>query len=97
MTDSGEETPRRQPPPGSSTSPDATAPDDAERTRAERYHLVADIEAVLDGPATYLALLFAALLVAEIALTAQGMAVPAVLGWIQLVIWGVFIVHFLLG
>ena len=72
-------------------------PDDADRTRAERYRLVAEIEAVLDGPTTYLALLFAALLVAEIALTAQNMAVPAVLGWIQLAIWAVFVVHFLLG
>ena len=71
--------------------------DQVQRTRAERYRLVAEIEAVLDGPATYLALLFAALLVAEIALTAQGMAVPDVLGWIQLAIWAVFVVHFLLG
>ncbi|HUF07203.1 MAG TPA: ion transporter [Candidatus Binatia bacterium] len=71
---------------------------DAKRaTRAERYRLVAEIEAVLDGPTTYLALLFAALLVAEIALTAQDMAVPEVLGWIQLAIWAVFGVHFLLG
>jgi voltage-gated potassium channel len=71
--------------------------DEAESTRAERYRLVAEIEAVLDGPTTYLAVLFAALLVAEIALTAQGMAVPPVLGWIQLAIWAVFVVHFLLG
>jgi len=77
-------------------TPDATA-DDPDPTRVERYRLVAEIEAVLDGPTTYLALLFAALLVAEIALTAQSMAVPAVLGWIQLAIWAVFVVHFLLG
>jgi voltage-gated potassium channel len=72
-------------------------PEHVARTRAERYRLVAEIEEVLDGPTTYLALLFAALLVAEIALTAQGMAVPAILGWTQLAIWAVFIVHFLLG
>lgn len=71
--------------------------DDADPTRAERYRLVAEIEAVLDGPTTYLALLFAALLATEIALTAQGMDVPAVLGWIQLAIWAVFVIHFLLG
>ena len=80
------------------TDPAAEGPPaDADPTRAERYRLVAEIEAVLDGPTTYLALLFAALLVAEIALTAQNMAVPAVLGWIQLAIWAVFVVHFLLG
>ncbi len=77
--------------------PDGASPDEAAPTRAERYHLVTEIEAVLDGPTTYLALLFAALLVAEIVLSAQGMAVPAVLGWIQLAIWAVFVVHFLLG
>ncbi len=76
---------------------DGASPDEAAPTRAERFQLVTELEAVLDGPATYLALLFAALLVAEIALSAQGMAVPAVLGWIQLAIWGVFAVHFLLG
>jgi voltage-gated potassium channel len=87
MTDDGE---RRDP---NAVSP----PDHVAQTRAERYRLVAEIEEVLDGPTTYLALLFAALLVAEIALTAQGMAVPAILGWIQLGIWAVFLVHFLLG
>ena len=71
--------------------------DDPGMTRSERYRLVTEIEALLDGPTTYLALLFAALLVAEIVLTAQNMAVPAVLGWIQLAIWAVFVVHFLLG
>jgi voltage-gated potassium channel len=80
-----------------SGEPAPSASDARRATRAERYRLVAEIEAVLDGPTTYLALLFAALLVAEIALTAQGMAVPAVLGWIQLAIWVVFVVHFLLG
>ncbi|MEO6579439.1 MAG: ion transporter [Candidatus Limnocylindria bacterium] len=77
--------------------PDQSPADDARPTRAERYHLVAEIEAVLDGPTTYLALLFAALLVAEIVLTAQRMDVPVILGWIQLAIWGVFVIHFLLG
>ena len=70
---------------------------DQRRTRAERYRLVAEIEALLDGPATFLAVVFAVLLAAELILDAQGMAIPPVLGWIQLGIWGVFIVHFLLG
>ncbi len=71
--------------------------DAARETRAQRYRLVAQIERLLDGPTTYLAIIFALALVAEIALSAQGMAVPAVLGWIQLAIWVVFIIHFLLG
>jgi voltage-gated potassium channel len=71
--------------------------DDRRRTRAERYRLVAEIEAMLDGPTTYLAIVFAVILAAEIILDAQGMAVPPVLGWMQLAIWGIFIVHFLLA
>lgn len=78
-------------------SPDQPASDDAAVTRAERYSLVSQIEAVLDGPTTYLAMVFAALLVAELVLSAQNMASPAILGWIQLAIWGVFVIHFLLG
>lgn len=66
-------------------------------TRAERYRLVAEIEAMLDGPATYLAIVFVIALAVEIILSAQGLAVPQILVWLQLVIWGVFIVHFLLG
>ncbi|HSK93235.1 MAG TPA: potassium channel family protein [Candidatus Angelobacter sp.] len=67
------------------------------RTRAERYRLVAEIEAILDGPTTFLAVVFAVILAVELILQAQGSEVPAVLGWLQLGIWGVFIVHFLLG
>lgn len=52
---------------------------------------------MLDGPATYLAIVFAVVLAVEIILGAQDMAVPAILGWIQLGIWAVFVVHFLLG
>lgn len=66
-------------------------------TRAQRYRLVAEIERLLDGPTTYLAVVFALALAAEIILAAQEMAIPPVLGWLQLGIWGVFIVHFLLG
>jgi voltage-gated potassium channel len=66
-------------------------------TRAERYRLVAEIEAMLDGPATYLAIVFVIALAVEIILGAQGLAVPQILVWLQLAIWGVFIVHFLLG
>lgn len=71
--------------------------EDRRRTRVQRYRLVAEIEAMLDGPATYLAVVFAVVLASEIILDAQDMAVPPVLTWIQLAIWGVFIVHFLLG
>lgn len=69
----------------------------AERTRKERYRLVAEIEQMLDGPTTYLAIVFAVALVAELVLFAQGMAVPEILTQIQLVIWAIFVVHFLLG
>lgn len=75
-------------------------PDGAEveqATRAERYRLVAEIEAMLDGPATYLAVVFVIALAVEIILGAQGLAVPQILVWLQLAIWVVFIVHFLLG
>ena len=67
------------------------------RTRAQRFRLVAEIESMLDGPTTYLAVVFAVALAAELILDAQGMPIPPVLGWIQLAIWGIFIVHFLLG
>ena len=70
---------------------------DRRRSRAERYRLVAEIEAMLDGPATYLAVVFAVVLAVELILQAQDIPVPPVLGWIQLAIWGVFIIHFLLG
>jgi voltage-gated potassium channel len=70
---------------------------DRQRTRTQRYRLVAEIEAMLDGPATFLAVVFAIVLVVELVLGAQDAEVPPVLGWIQLAIWGVFIVHFLLG
>ncbi len=75
------------------TQPDA----DRRRTRAERYRLVAEIEAMLAGPTTYLAIVFAVVLAVELILQAQGAAVPPVLGWIQLAIWAVFVVHFLFG
>jgi voltage-gated potassium channel len=71
---------------------------DAQRaTRAERYRLVAEIEALLDGPTTYLAIVFVIALAVEIVLGAQGLPVPQILVWLQLAIWGVFVVHFLLG
>lgn len=67
------------------------------RTRAQRYRLVAEIEGMLDGPATYLAIVFAIILAVELILQAQGAAIPPVLGWLQLGIWAVFVVHFALG
>lgn len=66
-------------------------------TRAERYRLVAEIEAMLDGPTTYLAIVFVIALAVEIVLGAQELPIPQVLVWLQLAIWGVFIIHFLLG
>jgi len=67
------------------------------RTRAQRYRLVAEIESMLAGPATYLAVVFAVVLAVELILQAQGSAAAPVLGWIQLAIWAVFVVQFLLG
>lgn len=58
---------------------------------------MASIERMLDGPTTYLALVFAIALAAEIVLVAQGLSIPPTLTWLQLAIWAVFIVHFLLG
>ena len=72
-------------------------PDERRATRAERYRLVAEIEAILDGPATYLAVVFVIALAVELVLGAQGLAVPQALVWLQLAIWVVFIIHFLLG
>ena len=70
---------------------------DRRRTRAERSRLVAEIDGMLDGPTTFLAVVFAVVLVIELVLQAQGAAVPPALGWIQLAIWGIFAIHFLLG
>lgn len=71
--------------------------EDRRRTRVERYRLVAEIERMLDGPTTYLAIVFAIVLAVELVLQAQEAPIPPVLGWIQLAIWGVFVLHFLLG
>ena len=66
-------------------------------TRLQRYRLVAEIERLLDGPATYLAFVFAAALIVELVLTAESRPIPAVLGWLQAAIWIFFVVHFALG
>lgn len=72
-------------------------PPPSDRVRRQRHRLVVQIERLLDPPATYLAFVFAAALAIELVLTAQGEPVPPVLGWLQLAIWGFFLVHFALG
>lgn len=62
-----------------------------------RYRFVARVERMLSGPGTYLAVVFAIALAAELVLNAQGAAVPAALRWLLLAIWGFFIVQFVLG
>lgn len=62
-----------------------------------RYRFVARVERMLAGPGTYLAIVFAVALAAELILTAQGADVPAALRWLLLGIWGFFIVQFVLG
>ncbi len=52
---------------------------------------------MLEGPGTYLAVVFAVALAAELVLNAQGATVPAALGWLLLAIWGFFLVQFVLG
>jgi voltage-gated potassium channel len=66
-------------------------------SRAQRYRFVISLERLLDAPATYLAFVFAAAIVADLILTTQGREVPAVITWAQLGIWGFFILHFGLG
>ena len=65
--------------------------------RITRYRFVARVERMLEGPGTYLAVVFAVALAAELVLNAQGATVPAALGWLLLAIWGFFIVQFVLG
>ncbi len=75
-------------------------PRDARRarvTRRQRYHLVTVIEQLLDAPATFLAIVFAALTTADIVVLTQGGQPPAVIGWLLTAIWIFFIVQFVLG
>lgn len=62
-----------------------------------RYRIVARVERTLEGPGTYLAVVFAVALAAELVLSAQGSAVPAALRWLLIVIWAFFILQFVLG
>lgn len=66
-------------------------------TRRQRFRLVAELERLLDAPATYLAFVFAGALVLELVITAQGGEIPATLNVLQLAIWGLFALHFALG
>lgn len=65
--------------------------------RVTRYRFVARVERLLEGPGTFLAVVFAVALAAELVLTAQGATVPPALGWLLLAIWGFFVVQFVLG
>lgn len=65
--------------------------------RLGRWRLVARVERMLEGPGTFLAIVFAVALAAELVVTAQGDEVPGTLRWLLLAIWGFFIVQFLLG
>ena len=65
--------------------------------RIARWRFVARVERMLDGPGTFLAVLFAIALAAELVLNAQGSAVPQPLTWLLLGIWAFFVVQFLLG
>ena len=71
--------------------------DEADEVRRERFRFVARLEYLLDGPATFLAIVFVLVLAAELVLTAQGEPVPEVLTWIQTGIWIVFIIQFAMG
>lgn len=72
----------------------ADEPDDVRR---ERFRFVARLEYLLDGPATFLAIVFVLVLATELVLTAQREPVPQILTWIQTGIWIVFIIQFAIG
>ncbi|HEX2141518.1 MAG TPA: potassium channel family protein [Candidatus Limnocylindria bacterium] len=55
------------------------------------------IERLLDGPATFLAVVFVLALAAELVLDAQGERVPGILSWTQTAIWVFFGIQFALG
>lgn len=69
----------------------------ARPSHVQRYRFVISLERLLDAPATYLAFVFAAAIVADLILTTQGREVPPIITWAQLAIWGFFILHFALG
>lgn len=71
--------------------------DDPETVRRERYRFVAQLEHLLDGPATFLAIVFVLALAAELILTAQGEPVPGVISWALTAIWILFGVQFAMG
>ena len=52
---------------------------------------------MLEGPGTFLAVVFAVALAAELVMNAQGSRVPEALTWLLLGIWGFFVVQFVLG
>lgn len=70
---------------------------DGSTLRGQRYRLIIQLERLLDGPATYLAFVFAAALAVELIVTAQGEQPAPLLGWLQDAIWIFFILHFVLA
>lgn len=77
--------------------PTPPEPHPSAASRVERYELVASVDRLLDGPATYLAFVFAVLTVIDVVVVTQGGTPPAVIGWLITAIWLFFLVHFLLG
>lgn len=79
--------------------PRPRASSDSQHTdaRAPRYELVTTLEGLLDTPATYLAVVFAAVTVVDVVVVTQGGTPPAIIGWLITAIWAFFIVHFVLG
>lgn len=58
---------------------------------------MAQAERLLDGPANFLALVFAVALGTEIVLAVQGDPIPGWIGTVQLLIWGFFGLQFAFG
>ena len=75
----------------------STPAGDPATARRERLRLVERIERLLDGPATFLAIVFVLALAAELVLTAQEEPVPALLSWTQTAIWVFFGIQFGFG
>lgn len=71
--------------------------DDSRVVRRERFRFVSRLEGLLEGPATFLAVVFVLALAAELILTAQGDPVPDVLTWTLTGIWILFGIQFAIG
>ncbi|MCA1570297.1 MAG: potassium channel family protein [Chloroflexi bacterium] len=65
--------------------------------RIARWRLITRVQHMLEGPGTFLAVVFAVALAAELVLSAQGRSVPEPLTWLLFGIWGFFVLQFILG